>query len=366
MKKRKVIFACQWNRKVNRTWSGTSYSIYQSLRKQFELSKFDIKESVFKKMKRNFFKILNINYCSDFNLHTIRNNNIRFQKKYKNESVEVFQFSECPKSLNSQNNIYIDLSISYLDFLRRENESLYQITEFEKIKIESFEKRLKEQNEFFLSCKNIFTMSQWLRDYLINIEHIDSNKVHYVGAGINVDLTKRNNKNKSRNKILFVGRNFSRKGGYLVYNAFRILRDDFKLELELHIAGPKKNPIKGNTDGVKFWGDITEEQMINLYNSCDILCVPSYFEAYGLVFSEALCFGLPCIGRNVYAMPERIEHGKTGYLIDGDEPLILANHIKNLFEDHAIFDEVEIKREYYQIEYSWDKVAERIAQYMNC
>ena len=47
---------------------------------------------------------------------------------------------------------------------------------------------------------------------------------------------------------------------------------------------------------------------------CDVFCMPSYFEAYGLVFVEALTFGLPCIGRNCYEMPYFIEEGKTGLL----------------------------------------------------
>ena len=35
--------------------------------------------------------------------------------------------------------------------------------------------------------------------------------------------------------------------------------------------------------------------------------MPSYFEAYGLVFIEALTYGLPCIGRNAFEMPNFIQ-----------------------------------------------------------
>ena len=43
-------------------------------------------------------------------------------------------------------------------------------------------------------------------------------------------------------------------------------------------------------------------------NLCDYFVMPSKFEAYGLVFAEALIYGLPCIGKKCYARPEFINN----------------------------------------------------------
>lgn len=95
-------------------------------------------------------------------------------------------------------------------------------------------------------------------------------------------------------------------------------------------------------------------------NSCDIFCMPSYYEAYGLVFIEALVYGLPCIGRNCYEMPYFIEDGNTGLLIDKDDPEDLAKKMAALLEDYSFAERVREKRDWYVNEYSWDTVANRI------
>ena len=61
--------------------------------------------------------------------------------------------------------------------------------------------------------------------------------------------------------------------------------------------------------------------------------MPSYFEAYGLVFAEALTYGLPCIGRDKFAMSEFIEDGCTGRLISGEDAEELALDLWEVLQD---------------------------------
>lgn len=95
---------------------------------------------------------------------------------------------------------------------------------------------------------------------------------------------------------------------------------------------------------------------------CDIFCMPSYFEAYGLVFVEALTFGLPCIGRDCYEMPYFIDEGNTGLLLRHDDPHELATLMLTLLHDPAYQHRVSSLRPHYLQEYSWDAVAERMAK----
>ena len=57
------------------------------------------------------------------------------------------------------------------------------------------------------------------------------------------------------------------------------------------------------------------EESAKYFNLCDFFVMPSRFEAYGLVFPEALIFGLPCIGKNICAVPEFIQDGENGKVL---------------------------------------------------
>lgn len=58
------------------------------------------------------------------------------------------------------------------------------------IQIKSFRLRKKSQDKVYQNAEGIFTMSKFLSDHLIEYSNIPINKVHYVGAGINIDLNK--------------------------------------------------------------------------------------------------------------------------------------------------------------------------------
>ena len=88
--------------------------------------------------------------------------------------------------------------------------------------------------------------------------------------------------------------------------------------------------------------------------------MPSYFEAYGLVFVEALTFGLPVIARNAYEMPFLIQNGQTGLLLQKDDVKELSEMMDSLLSDVDIKKNVIDRQQDYLIDYSWDKVAERI------
>lgn len=118
-------------------------------------------------------------------------------------------------------------------------------------------------------------------------------------------------------------------------------------------------------DGYHYMGDCDHKTLSGLFNRCDIFVMPSYFEAYGLVFIEALTYGLPCIGRNAYEMPYFIENGKTGFLLEKDNADDLAHLMYRLLKDETIKSNVRANKEWYVKEYSWDAVADRITRVLN-
>ena len=66
--------------------------------------------------------------------------------------------------------------------------------------------------------------------------------------------------------------------------------------------------------------------------------MPSRYEPFGVVFTEALARGLPCIARDAYAMPEIVTPGVSGALVTSDDEHELAAAIAAALVDDALYE----------------------------
>ena len=63
-------------------------------------------------------------------------------------------------------------------------------------------------------------------------------------------------------------------------------------------------------------GEITDRrQLLELYNQTKIFCLPSRWESWGLVATEAICFGcVPIISREILSSGDLTDNGAAGFL----------------------------------------------------
>jgi glycosyltransferase involved in cell wall biosynthesis len=64
-----------------------------------------------------------------------------------------------------------------------------------------------------------------------------------------------------------------------------------------------------------------------------VLAVPSFYEAFGIVYLEAMSFGLPIIASTVGAAHELVTHGQEGFLVPAGDADALAHHLRTLSRD---------------------------------
>jgi glycosyltransferase involved in cell wall biosynthesis len=80
-------------------------------------------------------------------------------------------------------------------------------------------------------------------------------------------------------------------------------------------------------------------------------------EPFGLVFTEALAYGVPCVARNACAMPEIVTRGVSGALIEKDDEHELAAAIASVLADDQIYENCR-QRAHKMAEYfSWEGTA---------
>ena len=119
-------------------------------------------------------------------------------------------------------------------------------------------------------------------------------------------------------RFLFIGRDFERKNGPMVVEAFRRVRAIYP-DARLTVIGQPADGRLLEEEGVDHRFYVPRAELISeVYPSADVLLLPSRAEGYGLVIVEAMSAGLPSIAVDAWAMPEIIVHGQTGYLIRPD------------------------------------------------
>lgn len=136
------------------------------------------------------------------------------------------------------------------------------------------------------------------------------------------------------------------KGADLLIQAVAELADDFP-ELHLVLAGSGDDLIRlkqqaRNSDAeerVHFLTELSRAELAACYASADIFALPSTGEGFGLVFLEAMAFGKPVIGANVGGIPDVVENGREGLLIEPATEAI-SSALMRLLSDHRLREEL--------------------------
>lgn len=97
---------------------------------------------------------------------------------------------------------------------------------------------------------------------------------------------------------------------------------------------------KGVADRVRFLGAITDEMLPDLYRLADVFIMASRqlpdshdVEGFGIVFLEAAATGVPVVAGRCGGVPDAVEHGETGLLVDGDSSEEIARAVISLLQD---------------------------------
>ncbi len=93
---------------------------------------------------------------------------------------------------------------------------------------------------------------------------------------------------------------------------------------------------RGLGGSVRMAGQLDDARLVEAYRTHHVLAVPSQYEGFGIVYLEAMGFGVVPIGSRTGGAAEVIEHGKSGCLVKPGDARALADTITGLAVDRAL------------------------------
>lgn len=184
--------------------------------------------------------------------------------------------------------------------------------------------------------------------------------------------------------VVFAGRMDINKGGLVLIQAVNHIKKNWpeifrKLEVLMFSGDPRKdrrkvkeevklknemiNLIKKHKleNAIKLQNCINQAGLHVYYGAADVVVMPSYYESFGLVATEAMATGTPVVASNVGGLKWTIEDGITGFHAEPGNYRQFAKNIVKILKDpelqHRLGQNAII---HVQNNYNWDISARKI------
>ena len=176
-----------------------------------------------------------------------------------------------------------------------------------------------------------YTFSRWAREKYLQ-EGVPDWKIRVLPPGFDIPEPPVR-ATQSTITFLFLGRQPKRKGGDAVLESFARLRASHPQARLLYVS----DELPGSPmPGVEARPLVPATEVVDLYRAADVFVNPTRAEGFGFTNVEAQGHGLPVISSRLGAIPEVVEDGRTGMLVDPDRPEQLLDAMSLVATDSAM------------------------------
>jgi D-inositol-3-phosphate glycosyltransferase len=131
--------------------------------------------------------------------------------------------------------------------------------------------------------------------------------------------------------------------GQDAYNGLMELTRELGVDQQVHLVAPQPHEV-----------------ISTFYRAADVCLVPSRSESFGLVALEAAACGTPVVASAVGGLTTLVDHGRTGFLVEGRDPAGFATCVSRILEDPALAEGLSARAATRALDYSWREAAERL------
>ena len=204
-------------------------------------------------------------------------------------------------------------------------------------KIKSFiNKKINEIG--FKRADKIIAISESVKESVVEVFGVSAGKVSvvYNGTDISTFNSVLQEKLHIPTSIVYIGRLIKEKGVQVTLRVLAMLPKTFKWTFDIVGDGPYRHILEkqvedsGINENVHFYG--SRSDIPDILKSHDIFIhMPEWEEGFGITVIEAMAAGLVCICANKGGIPEIIENGRDGFLVNSEKELndILKKIMKN-------------------------------------
>jgi phosphatidylinositol alpha-1,6-mannosyltransferase len=238
----------------------------------------------------------------------------------------------------------------------------------------------------FDGARKIFPVSRYTRKAVLEHAPGNENKVIAVHNGVNLESfrttavspdSRAKYKQQGEKVLLTVTRLHPYKGvDRMLQSLPEILRSVPDVKYLVVGVGPDRARLEAMTaqlglEGqVRFLGRLPFAEIVELYSLADLFVLLSReelpdVEGFGLVFLEAAACGLPSVGGRSGGIPEAVDEGKSGWLVDPSNTHQIASTIIDLLHFHP--EKLERASEFCRSQArqsSWEQAAKTILEEM--
>jgi glycosyltransferase involved in cell wall biosynthesis len=182
----------------------------------------------------------------------------------------------------------------------------------------------------FRQAARILAWSNWTKGSLLEDYGVRAERLEVLPPGVDLGTWQPGPaRPPGPVRILFVGGDFTRKGGEEVIRAFQTLPAG---AAELVLV--TRSPVSA-VDGLRVYPHLRPNtpELVALYQTCDVFVLPSHAEAFGIAAAEASAMALPVVASDVGGLPDIVAHGETGFVIGPGDWETLAGHLQRLVAD---------------------------------
>jgi glycosyltransferase involved in cell wall biosynthesis len=239
--------------------------------------------------------------------------------------------------------------------------------------------RIFEENMLKRSNK-IIAVSDFTRRELLQYYKVREDKIRVIHNG--VDTRKFHpaaDKRKAKEElgfnpediaILSVGRLYARKGLFTLIESMPAVVRRFPRAKFIISGKGQSNEMKklvahaqklGVIDNIVFTGYYPDRKLPRLYQAADVFAFSTFYENLPFAVLEALSTGLPVVTTNVGGIPEMIEDGKNGFLVQPFNAQELSDRILYYLEHpNAASEMAFMARKVIEERFDWRLIVKKV------